>query len=64
MQSKHFFFLFLKFNIVFFAFLFFNILCFYLCPSCFQQRLEVLKTLQKVCSVDISNRDWSRMYDL
>lgn len=41
-----------------FCFLYFLIfiLCFYLCPSCFQQGLEVLKTLWKVCSVDISNR--------
>lgn len=72
MQSKHFsfllsfffpFFFFFEVQFCFLSFFIF-ILCFYLCPSCFQQGLEVLKTPQKVCSVDISNRDWSRKYDL
>lgn len=52
-----------KFNIISFTYAFL-ILYFYLCPSCFQQSLEVLKTVQKVCSVDISKKDWSRKYDL
>lgn len=65
-QSKCFsFFLCFSFEVQFCVFhCFIFILCFYLCPSCFQQGSEVLKTLQKVCSVDISYRDWSRKYDL
>lgn len=62
-QALFFLFLFFEVQFCFLSFFIF-ILCFYLCPSCFQQGLEVLKTLQKVCSVDISNRDWSRKYDL
>lgn len=63
-NTKHalFFLLFFSFwsSILFPLLFYFYFFCFYLCPSCFQQGLEVLKTLQK----DISNRDWSRKHDL
>lgn len=47
-----------------FFFLFWCGMLFYLCPSCFQQWLEVLKTIWMVCSLVIPNRDWGRKYDL